>query len=31
MDTVFYNPDDIPTSQKPTFNIKKLIELKEIL
>lgn len=31
MDTVFYNPDDIPTSQKPTFDIKKLIELKEIL
>lgn len=31
MDTVFYNPDDIPTGQKPTFDIKKLIELKEIL
>jgi len=31
MDTVFYNPDDIPTGQKPTFDIKKLVELKEIL
>lgn len=31
IDTVFYNPDDIPTGQKPTFDIKKLIELKEIL
>lgn len=31
MDSVFYNPDDIPTGQKPTFDIKKLIELKEIL
>ncbi|MFN3489407.1 MAG: YjjG family noncanonical pyrimidine nucleotidase [Emticicia sp.] len=31
MDTVFYNPDDIPTGQKPTFDIKKLIELKDIL
>lgn len=31
MDTVFYNPDDIPTGQKPTFDIKKLVELKGIL
>ncbi len=31
MDTVFYNPDNIPTGQKPTFDIKKLVELKEIL
>lgn len=31
MDTVFYNPEDIPTGQKPTFDIKKLVELKEIL
>ncbi len=31
MDTVFYNPDNIPTGQKPTFDIKKLIELKGIL
>jgi YjjG family noncanonical pyrimidine nucleotidase len=31
MDTVFYNPDNIPTNEKPTFEIKKLIELKEIL
>jgi HAD superfamily hydrolase (TIGR01549 family) len=31
MDTVFYNPDNIPTSEKPTFEIKQLIELKEIL
>lgn len=31
MDTIFYNPDDIPTGQKPTFDIKKLVELKEIL
>jgi putative hydrolase of the HAD superfamily len=31
MDTVFYNPDGIPTTEKPTFDIKKLIELKDIL
>lgn len=31
MDTVFYNPEDIPTGQKPTFDIKKLVELKGIL
>lgn len=31
MDTVFYNPDNILTSEKPTFEIKQLIELKEIL
>jgi putative hydrolase of the HAD superfamily len=31
MDTVFYNPDEIMISQKPTFEIQKLIELKEIL
>jgi FMN phosphatase YigB (HAD superfamily) len=31
MDTVFYNPDEINIVQKPTFEIKKLIELKEIL
>jgi putative hydrolase of the HAD superfamily len=31
MDTVFYNPDNISTGQKPTFDIKKLVELKEIL
>lgn len=31
IDTVFYNPDNIPTEQKPTFDIKKLVELKEIL
>lgn len=31
MDTVFYNPDNIPTSEKPTFEIKQLIELKKIL
>lgn len=31
MDTVFYNPDNLPTGQKPTFEIKKLVELKEIL
>lgn len=31
MDTVFYNPDNIPAGQKPTFDIKKLVELKEIL
>ncbi len=31
MDTVFYNPDNVPTGQKPTFEIKKLVELKEIL
>ena len=31
MDTVFYNPDNVPTGQKPTFEIKRLIELKEIL
>jgi YjjG family noncanonical pyrimidine nucleotidase len=31
MDTVFYNPDNIPIGQKPTFEIKRLIELKEIL
>ncbi len=31
MDTVFYNPDNIPTGKKPTFEIKKLVELKEIL
>lgn len=31
MDTVFYNPDKLPTGQKPTFEILKLVELKEIL
>ena len=31
MDTVFYNPENISTGQKPTFNINKLVELKEIL
>jgi putative hydrolase of the HAD superfamily len=31
MDTVFYNPDNIAAGQKPTFDIKKLVELKEIL
>lgn len=31
IDTVFYNPDDVPTGQKPTFDIKKLVELKGIL
>jgi putative hydrolase of the HAD superfamily len=31
MDTVFYNPDNISTGQKPTFDINKLVELKEIL
>lgn len=31
MDTVFYNPDKLPTGQKPTFEILKLLELKEIL
>lgn len=31
MDTVFYNPENIPTGQKPTFDIKKLVELKGIL
>jgi putative hydrolase of the HAD superfamily len=31
MDTVFYNPGNIPTGQKPTFDIKKLVELKEFL
>ena len=31
MNTVFYNPDAITTTQKPTFEIKKLVELMEIL
>jgi putative hydrolase of the HAD superfamily len=31
MDTVFYNPENISTGQKPTFDINKLVELKEIL
>ncbi|WP_259015982.1 YjjG family noncanonical pyrimidine nucleotidase [Emticicia fluvialis] len=31
MDSVFYNPDGIKTDQKPTFDIKRLVELKEIL
>jgi YjjG family noncanonical pyrimidine nucleotidase len=31
MDTVFYNPDKLPTGQKPTFEILKLVELKAIL
>jgi putative hydrolase of the HAD superfamily len=31
MDSVFYNPDGITATQKPTFEIKKLMELKEIL
>ncbi len=31
MDTVFYNPDEIATTQKPTFEIKKLVELMVIL
>lgn len=31
MDTVFYNPEELPTGQKPTFEIKKLIELKDFL
>jgi YjjG family noncanonical pyrimidine nucleotidase len=31
MDTVFYNPDKLPTGQKPTFEIMKLGELKVIL
>ena len=31
MDTVFYNPDNIPTGQKPTFEVKQLIELIGIL
>jgi hypothetical protein len=28
---VFYNPENISTGQKPTFDINKLVELKEIL
>ena len=31
MDSVFYNPDDFVATEKPTFEIKKLIELKDIL
>jgi len=31
MDVVFYNPDNYEAKQKPTFDIKQLIELKEIL
>lgn len=31
MDVVFYNPDNFEATQKPTFDIKQLIELKEIL
>jgi putative hydrolase of the HAD superfamily len=31
MDSVFYNPDSFVGTQKPTFEIKKLVELKEIL
>lgn len=31
MDTVFYNPENISKGQKPTFDINKLVELKEIL
>jgi hypothetical protein len=31
MDTVFYNPEELPTGQKPTFEIKRLIELKDFL
>jgi len=31
MDSVFYNPDGIEAGTKPTYDIKKLIELKEIL
>lgn len=31
MDVVFYNPDNYEAQHKPTFDIKQLIELKEIL
>ena len=31
MDTVFYNPENMLTDQKPTFDIAKLVELKTIL
>lgn len=31
MDSIFYNPDNIEVTQNPTFEIKRLIELKEIL
>ena len=31
MDSVFYNPDNIAFTEKPTFEIKRLIELKEFL
>ena len=31
MDSVFYNPDVFEVTQKPTFEIRKLVELKEIL
>ncbi len=31
MDTIFYNPENILTDQKPTFDIAKLVELKMIL
>ncbi len=31
LDTVFYNPENLPTGQKPTFEINKLVELKVIL
>lgn len=31
MDSVFYNPDEVVATQKPTFDIKRLVELKEIL
>ena len=31
MDSVFYNPDSFEATQKPTFEIRELIELKGIL
>ncbi|WP_337044709.1 YjjG family noncanonical pyrimidine nucleotidase [Emticicia sp. 17c] len=31
MDSVFYNPDNFSITQKPTFEIKKLLDLKNIL
>lgn len=31
MDSVFYNPDGMVADKKPTFDIRRLIELKEIL
>lgn len=31
MASVFYNPDSFVATQRPTFEIKKLVELKEIL